>query len=64
MGVHPPLSPLHFENARDFPPSRFSGFLMFVILREVRAGKKSLFEVAINLAQFPEDQQQENRDYE
>jgi hypothetical protein len=55
---------LHFENGRDFPASHFSGFLMFVILRDVRAGKKSLFEVAINLAQFPEDQQQENRDYE
>jgi hypothetical protein len=37
---------------------------MFVILRDVLAGKKSLFEVAKDLAQFPEDQQQQNRDYE
>jgi hypothetical protein len=37
---------------------------MLTILRDVLTEKKSLFEVAVNLAQFPEDQHQENRDYE
>jgi hypothetical protein len=37
---------------------------MFVILRDVLAGNKSFLEAAINLAQFPEDQNKENRDYE
>jgi hypothetical protein len=36
----------------------------FVILRDVLAGNQRLFEAAINLAQFPEDQNKENRDYE
>jgi hypothetical protein len=63
-GCSSSLSPLHLENGMDFPASDFSGFLIFVILRDVLAGRKSLFEVAINLAQFPEDQQQQNRDYE
>src|ERR1700728_1282296 len=54
-GCSSSLSPLHFEKRQGFPASHFSGFLRFVILRAVRAGKKSLFEVAINLAQFPED---------
>jgi hypothetical protein len=35
---------------------RFSGLFMFVIRRDVPADNKSLFEEAINLAQFPEDQ--------
>jgi hypothetical protein len=43
---------------------RFSGFFLFVVLRDVLAGNKSLFEAAINLAQFPEDQHKENRDHE
>ena len=46
----------------------FSGFirsLWFVILQDVPGGNnKRFFEVAINLAQFPEDQNKENRDHE
>jgi hypothetical protein len=41
-----------------------SKFLKFVILRDVLARKQSLFEPAINLAQLPEDQNKENRNYE
>ena len=41
----------------------FSGFFMFVVLNDV-GGNKHLFEAAINLAQFPEDQNQQNRDHE
>jgi hypothetical protein len=37
---------------------------MFVVLHEVLGGNKRLFEEAINLAQFPEDQNKENRDHE
>ena len=37
---------------------------MFVILHDVFGGKKRLFEAGINLAQFPEDQDEENRDHE
>jgi hypothetical protein len=37
---------------------------MFGVLCDVFAGNKSLLEEAINLAQFPEDQEKENRDYE
>ena len=35
---------------------RFSGFFMFVVLPDVLGGNERLFEAAINLAQFPEDQ--------
>jgi hypothetical protein len=45
----------------------FSGFvrsLRFVVLQDVPGGNKRFFEVAINLAQFPEDQNKENRDHE
>jgi len=38
-------------------------FFMFVVLHDVW-GDKRLFEAAINLAQFPEDQNKENRDHE
>jgi hypothetical protein len=38
--------------------------LYAVIFRDLLSGNKSLFEVALNLAQFPEDQNKENRDYE
>ena len=41
----------------------FSGFFMFVVLHDVW-GDKRLFEAAINLAQFPEDQNKENRNHE
>jgi len=37
---------------------------MFGVLRDVFGENKSLLEAAINLAQFPEDQEKENRDYE
>jgi hypothetical protein len=37
---------------------------MFVMRRHVLAGSQSFLEEAINLAQFPEDQNKENRDYE
>jgi hypothetical protein len=33
----------------------FHGFSMFGVLRDVFGENKSLLEVAINLAQFPED---------
>ena len=36
---------------------------MFVV-HDVLGGNKRLFEAAIDLAQFPEDQKKENRDYE
>jgi hypothetical protein len=36
---------------------------MFVV-HDVLGGNKCLFEAAIDLAQFPEDQKKENRDYE
>jgi hypothetical protein len=42
----------------------FSGFFMFVVLRDVLGGNERLFEAAINLAQFPEDQNKEDRDHE
>ena len=37
---------------------------MFGVLRNFFGENKSLLEAAINLAQFPEDQEKENRDYE
>jgi hypothetical protein len=37
---------------------------MFVIRRDVPADNESLFEVAMNLAQFPENQNKQNRDDE
>ena len=37
---------------------------MFGVLHDVFGENKSLLEAAINLAQFPEDQEKENRDYE
>jgi hypothetical protein len=37
---------------------------MFVLGLDVLAGNESLFEEAVNLAQLPEDQNKENRDYE
>ena len=37
---------------------------MFGFLRDVFGENKSLLEAAINLAQFPEDREKENRDYE
>jgi hypothetical protein len=37
---------------------------MVGVLRDVFGENKSLLEAAINLAQFPEDQEKENRDYE
>jgi hypothetical protein len=42
----------------------FSWFFTFGVLRDVFGKNKSLLEAAINLAQFPEDQEKENRDYE
>jgi hypothetical protein len=45
----------------------FSGFLRslwFVVLQDVPGGNKRFFEVDINLAQFPEDQNKENRNHE
>jgi hypothetical protein len=47
----------------DMPIYPFSGLFMFVIRRDVPADNKSLFEEAINLAQFPEDQKKQNRNY-
>jgi len=41
-----------------------SGFSEFVIPRDVLAWNQKLFEATINLAQFPEDQNKENRDHE
>ena len=38
--------------------------LWFVVLDGVPGGNKRLFEVAKNLAQFPEDQDKENCDHE
>jgi hypothetical protein len=43
---------------------RVSGFFPLVILRDVVAGNEGPFEEAVNLAQFPEDQNQQDRDYE
>jgi hypothetical protein len=43
---------------------RFSGLREFVAFRGVRWGTKRLSEAAINLAQFPEDQNKNNHDYE
>lgn len=43
---------------------RFSLFLYVRCLRDFFGEKKSLLEEAINLAQFPEDHEKENRDYE
>jgi hypothetical protein len=37
---------------------------MFGVLLDVFRENKSLLEAAINLAQFPEDQEKKNRDYE
>ena len=42
----------------------FSRFFELVVFVELRAGNKRLFEQAVNLAQLPEDQNEENRDYE
>jgi hypothetical protein len=41
----------------------FSWFFELVVFVDVRAGNERLFEQAVNLAQFPEDQNEENRDY-
>jgi hypothetical protein len=35
-----------------------------IVLPDVLGGNKHVFEAAINLAQFPEDQNKENRDHE
>jgi hypothetical protein len=43
---------------------RFSWFFMFGVLRDLFGENKSPLEAAINFAQFPEDQEKENRDYE
>ena len=45
------------------PFGAFSGLFMFAVLHDA-LGDKRLFEAAINLAQFPEDQNKENRDHE
>jgi hypothetical protein len=37
---------------------------LFVTRRYVLAGNEIFFEKAIDLAQFPEDQNKQNRDYE
>ena len=42
----------------------FRSLLWFVVLHDVPGGNKRLFEQAMNLAQFPEDQKKENRDHE
>jgi hypothetical protein len=42
----------------------FSRFFELVVFVDVRTGNKRLFEQAVNLAQFPEDHNEENRDYE
>lgn len=42
----------------------FSRFFELVVFVDVRAGNKRPFEQAVDLAQFPEDQNEENRDYE
>jgi hypothetical protein len=52
---------LHKSSDLSIGFSRFFGLVVFV---DVRAGNKRLFEQAVNLAQFPEDQNEENRDYE
>jgi hypothetical protein len=46
------------------PSIRFSRFFELVVFVAVQAGNQRLFEQAVNLAQFPEDQNEENRDYE
>jgi hypothetical protein len=63
--------PLDFEIGRDVPASRTGPHslplfraLYVVIFRNVLWGNKSLFEAAINFAQFPEDQNKKNRDHE
>jgi hypothetical protein len=43
---------------------RFSGLRVFIALHGVRWGDERLFEATINLAQFPEDQNKDNHDYE
>ena len=42
----------------------FLGLCVFIILRDVMGGDKHLFEESMNLAQFPEDQNKNNRDQE
>jgi hypothetical protein len=43
---------------------RFSGLRDFIVLHHVMGGDGHLFEPTINLAQFPEDQNKNNHDYE
>jgi hypothetical protein len=51
---------------RDIRPeqSRFLGLRVVAAFRGGRSGNERLFEVTINLAQFPEDQNKDNHDYE
>ena len=42
----------------------FSRFFELVVFVDVQAGNKCPLEQAVNLAQLPEDQNEENRDYE
>jgi hypothetical protein len=42
----------------------FHGFFMFAVLRDLFGENKGLLEAAINLAEFPEDREKDNRDYE
>ena len=43
---------------------RFSGLHVFIAFHGVMRGNERLFEATINLAQFPEDQNKNNHDYE
>lgn len=43
---------------------RFSGLRVFTVLHRVMGRAGHLFEPTINLAQFPEDQNKNNHDYE
>ena len=43
---------------------RFSGLRAVVAFSGVMCGNERLFEATINLAQFPEDQNKDNHDYE
>ena len=49
---------------RNIRPERFSGLRVFIALHSVMWSDERLPEATINLAQFPEDQDKNNHDYE